>query len=167
MAVPYKIPPLLSCPPGFPEVKARNLNGRELNIPTDLVKHRATVLVVALKRCHLAMVESWLPHLEQLTRDIPGTDFYELPTLPALYAPVRGIIDNGIAQQHGKKRDTAEHTFTVYTNQTVFMKNARIASPDTIHIFLLDKDGQVLYRATGPWTEQKDSVLRESINTIE
>lgn len=163
MAVPYKIQTPISCSTGFPELKARNLHGRELNIPNDLLNHRATVLIVALKRCHIPMVESWLPHLEELQNEIPGINFYELPTMPALYAPVRGIIDSGIAQQHCKQKDTAEHTFTVYTNQTTFMKNARIASPDTIHIFLLDGDGQVLYRATGSWSEQKHQVLRESI----
>jgi hypothetical protein len=165
MAAPYKIQqvPTFS---GFPEVKARNLNGLELRIPNDL-HNRATILIVALKRCHLSMVESWLPQLEELCQEIPGTVFYELPTMPALYAPVRGIIDNGIVQQHGGKKDTAEHTFTVYTNQSAFMKNARIASADTIHVFLLDRSGQVAYRATGPWTELKGRVLRESVVSLD
>lgn len=166
MSAIYKIQQQLACS-GFPEVKARNLNGLELKIPKDL-DHRATVLIVALKRSHMSMVESWLPHLESIAREIPGTHFYELPTMPALYAPVRGIIDNEIVQQHaGVKKDTAEHTFTVYTNQTAFMKSARIASADTIHIFLLNSEGQVAYRATGAWTEQKGTVLRESILAID
>jgi hypothetical protein len=114
------------------------------------------------------MVESWLPFLEQLSDEIPGTTFYELPTVPNLYAPIRGIIDSGIVH-HGRKavKDTSEHTFTVYTNQSEFMKNARIASADTIHLFLLDGEGQVKYRATGDWSEQKGRVLRESILAID
>ena len=165
MAVRSKVSEPLTAP-GFPELKARNLNGLELNIPVDLC-HRATVLVVALKRSHVPMVESWLPHLEQIAAEIAGTNFYELPTLPAMYAAVRGIIDNGIAQQHCDKKNSCEHTFTVYTNQALFMKNARIASGDTIHIFLLDSAGQVVYRATGPWSEQKGKVLKESILAID
>lgn len=167
MSAQYKIQQPLACS-GFPEVKARNLNGLELKIPNDLDNNRATVLVVALKRSHMPMVESWLPHLERMVGEIPGTHFYELPTIPAMYAPVRGIIDNEIVQQHvGVKKVTAEHTFTVYTNQTAFMKSARIASADTIHIFLLDRQGQVAYRATGEWTEQKGNVLRETILSID
>jgi hypothetical protein len=80
----------------FPPVPARDLGGHEARLP-DAFAGRRKVVIVAFQRKHQALVDSWVLWLEEHAAGDPGLRFYEVPTIGRVWAPVRNMIDGGMA----------------------------------------------------------------------
>jgi hypothetical protein len=80
----------------FPRLAARNLEGLDVRLPVAFAGER-NVVIVAFQRKHQDLVDSWVPWLEEHAVADPGLCFYELPTIGRIWAPVRNMIDGGMA----------------------------------------------------------------------
>ncbi len=54
------------------------------------------LVAIAFQQWHQAMVNSWVPFLEQLERSVPGLRYYELPTIQRLDPLSRVFINGGM-----------------------------------------------------------------------
>jgi len=75
----------------FPQLTARDLDGREVVLPAGL-PGELTVVLVAFRRSHQALVDSWVPWLEARMAMDSRLRVVELPVLALHWAPGRSAI---------------------------------------------------------------------------
>lgn len=131
----------------FPEVSGKNLNGKEFQLPGDL-EGKVNLVIIAFERWQQQLVDTWLSPADSLASRVPGLVVYELPTLRRMNAVNRWFIDQGM--RSGIPDEIARHrTITLYINKAPFREVLEIKSEETIHLFLLDDEGRVRWRARG------------------
>jgi hypothetical protein len=134
-------------PSRFPTVAARDLTGRRLTLPDGLEGDR-NVVVVAFRRHQQSDVDSWVPWLEERAERDPDLRFYEVPAISDAWAPARRFIDGGMATAIGDPV-VLRRTLTVYGDLRRLTDPLEIDDRDHIHLFLVDGDGLVRWRAAG------------------
>lgn len=145
----------------FPDVTGRNLEGRTLRLPRDFEGER-TVVLVAFRQRQQREVDSWMPELNARRAADPTLAVYEIPTLASGWTPLRGWIDGGMARGI-KSQAVREVTVTLYINKGPFKDALAITSEAAIHVLLLDREGRVLFRTTGPATPDGIAALRRAL----
>ena len=131
----------------FPPLKVRDLEGTEHTIPDDL-PGGPHVLVVAFQRWHQSIVDRWTPPLEVLAQRHPGTEVWEVPSISKGYRLFRSGIDGGMAAAIPDV-SVRRHTLTAYTDMHALARDLELSSMETVHVFLVDCSGHVLWRAEG------------------
>jgi hypothetical protein len=146
----------------FPTVHARDLQGREVTIP-GAFEGRVNVVLVAFRRDHQRLVDSWVPWLEAQAEAQPDFRFYEIPTIGRLWAPFRNVIDGGMAAAI-KVPHILARTLTVYGDVSRITTPLSIDDRSTIALFVVDGNGTVLWSGKGGFTAgaaaQLETVLR-------
>ncbi len=145
----------------FPDVTGRNLEGRQLNLPADFGNGR-TIVLVAFRQRQQREVDTWMPELTALRAANQGLQVYEIPTLSSGWTPLRGWIDGGMARGITDQQ-VREVTVTLYIRKGPFKETLGITSEGTIHLFLLDGDGRVTFRTTGPANAAGVTALRSAL----
>jgi hypothetical protein len=147
----------------FPNVEARNLQGLGVTLPSAFEGDR-NVVIVAFKRDHQTLVDSWLPWLEAQSAVDPGLRFYEVPTIGRIWAPVRNMIDGGMARAI-KEPVVLQRTLTVYGDLNRLTRPLAVTDTSTIAVFLVDAAGAVLWSGAGPFTEASAAALSDALHT--
>ena len=148
----------------FPRIRARDLEGRDVDLP-DAFEGERNIVAVAFLRTHQTQVDSWVPWFEEFARTDPGLRFYELPTIGRIWAPVRRFIDGGMA---AAIRDPVilQRTFTIYGDVNLITKPLRIDDRSTITVLCVDRSGDVLWQGAGgfavPLAQELEKVLIEN-----
>lgn len=142
----------------FPAVSGANLSRRTMSLP-EALEGELNVLIIAFQRWQQGLIESWVPLLEQLERNIPGMRYYELPVLQRLDPISRTFINEGM-RAGIPDPDARDRTITLYVDRSSFRSALGLPDEDTIYVLLVDRQGQVLWRAEGALTHEKgDSLL--------
>ncbi len=131
----------------FPRLTARDLNGGDVSLPGGL-PGELNVVVVAFRRGQQALVDSWLPWLEQKAAADARLRYVELPTIGRRWAPARPAIDGGMASSISDDA-TRRRTLTVYTDVRRVTATLGIDDRGTIWLFVVDRDGRVTWRGSG------------------
>ena len=63
-------------------------------------------------------------------------------------------------------RSVRERTITLYTNKPLFEELLNINSEDTIYLFLIRRNGEILWRSEGEYDIQKGEELLKIIEKI-
>ena len=124
-----------------PHLEARDLEGTRVVLPDDLAGDR-NVLLVAFRREHQPIVDSWVPMLEAQAAADPGFRFYELPTIGLQWSPGRRFIDGGMASAI-PDRDARRRTLTIYTDVRRITAALGLTTTQTIAVVLVDRAGRV------------------------
>ena len=145
----------------FPYFLGSNLEGKSRRLPNDF-EGDLNVVIIAFRREHTDLIESWLNSLEQMIGKNTKLRFYELPVLSRAYSPFRWWIDGGM--RAGIVDDEArERTVTVYTNKRDFKRRLEIPNEETIYIFLVGRNGTILWQDKGRLTEAKFQKLQNAV----
>lgn len=145
----------------FPNVSGSNLEGKSRRLPNDF-EGDLNIVIIAFRREHTDMIESWLNSLAQMIGKNTKLGFYELPVLSRAYSPFRWWIDGGM--RAGIVDDEArERTVTVYTNKRDFKRRLEIPNEETIYIFLVRRNGTILWQDKGRLTEAKFQKLQNAV----
>ena len=148
----------------FPMIRARNLEGLDVDLPAAFAGDR-NIVAVAFQRNHQSLVDSWVPWVEQQATLDPGLRFYELPTIGRIWAPVRRFIDGGMAAAI-REPLILQRTFTIYGDLDRVTGPLAIEDRSTISVFCVDRSGQVLWRGVGGYSAhlagELEAVLTES-----
>ncbi len=148
----------------FPSVKARDLEGREVTIP-DGLPPTPRVVILAFKRSHTALIESWEPVLEALESRCRQLSVWEVPALSRVYLPVRGFIDGGMRSGITDPQ-ARQHTLTAYTDLSALARELGLPSLDTIYVLLLAPDGAIVWRGQGPADAEQTAALRGAVEEL-
>ena len=145
----------------FPEVKGDNLNGQTIEIPSQL-KGEVNVLLVPFQMWQQDLVNSWVPFLEHLINNNPQFDYYELPTIRKMNFVARRIIDGGM-RGGIPSRDTRARTVTLYIDKTPFKDSLGIATERTLYLYLVNRQGAILWEESGEISDEKATTLEEAL----
>jgi hypothetical protein len=145
----------------FPEVMGTNLARQPFTLPGDL-EGSLNVLMVAFKQHHQEDVNTWLPLAQDLAVENDQVRYYELPTIARMNPISRSVVDNGM--RAGIPDPVARHTtITLYLDKPAFMRSLDIPTDDQIHVLLVDREGNVLWRIAGRHTDAAEASLRSAI----
>jgi hypothetical protein len=141
----------------FPTVSGLNLQRQELTLPQDFQGERSLVLI-AFRQWHQTQVDTWIPLARQLEAAHPGLFYYELPTIQRLNVLARTFVNEGM--RAGIPDPVArERTITLYLDKRAFRQALQLPGEESIYVLLLDRQGQVLWRAEGAFTPDKGESL--------
>lgn len=148
----------------FPTIEARDLEGDRYTLPDGLPVGRRLVLV-AFRRWHQILVDGWKSRLPSLERDNPDLTVWEVPALGRRYRAARPYIDGGM-RAGIIDEDVRLHTLTAYTDLRALLGELAIPDTETVHVYLLGGDGEILWsgdgEADGDKIQSLDAVLRSS-----
>jgi hypothetical protein len=147
----------------FPIVTGDNLNGKTIQIPSQL-KGKFNVLLVPFQMWQQDLVNSWVPFLEYLMEENLNFDFYELPTIRKMNFIARRIIDGGM-RGGIPSRDTRARTVTLYIDKTPFKETLGISTESTLYLYLVDQQGTIHWEETGELSDEKATSLEEALNS--
>ncbi len=146
----------------FPHLAARDLEGRSLELP-DAFSGLSNLVVVAFRREQQAMVDSWVAWWETFAAERPSLRCYEIPVIATRWSPARAAIDGGMARAV-RAREARRRTLTVYTDVRRVTDALAINATDTVTVLLVDGDGRLRWRTTGPVSEHSGSELAAALN---
>lgn len=132
----------------FPRVEGASLDGHHVVLPRDIEADFAIILV-AFTREQQDDVDTWLPIARAIEQRNPRICVYELPVIHRMNRLSRFLLDSamrrGIPDPHARHR-----TITLYVDKPAFRSSLGIATEDKIEVMLVDREGRVLWRRSGP-----------------
>ena len=146
----------------FPELAARDLEGRLRRLP-DAFEGEQNLVVVAFLRRQQSDVDTWVAWFEGVRATRPMLACYEIPMLATRWSPVRRFIDGGMAQAV-RESEARRRTLTVYTDVRQVTRALEIGTTRVVTALLVDAVGRVLWRATGPAAAGDTAALLEVID---
>ena len=145
----------------FPTVQASNLERRAFRLPSDFEGERNLVLI-AFERDQQENIETWLPEAQRLLREYPKLRFYEMPTIRRGNPLFRTWLDT--AMRAGiPDRSAREQTITLYLDKGEFRQALGLPHEQNIYALLVDRNGNVLWRADGLATPEKIHDLEQML----
>jgi hypothetical protein len=148
----------------FPEVTGENLNGVTIKIPSQL-SGELNILLVPFQQWQQGLVNSWVPFLEYLMKNNPSFDYYELPTIRKMNFFFRRMIDGGM-RGGIPSRDTRDRTVTLYIDKAPFKESLEIPTEDTLYLYLVDREGNILWRESDELSDEKATSLESAIEKM-
>ena len=147
----------------FPLVSGYNLDREEIEFPRDFGGN-LNLVIVPFQQYQQTIVNTWIPFAQQTEKTFPRFMYFELPTIYNMPAFARGLINEGM--RAGIPDQTArERTITLYLDKEPFKSALGIESEDDIHLFLVDKEGEILWHSTGEFSESKAEELVKVLDT--
>ncbi len=101
-----------------------------------------------------ATVNTWVPLATEIEASFPGVIYYELPTINEMPMLSRTFVNEGMRGRHPRP-EIAERTITLYIDTAEFMQATDIPDKNDVHTLLVDRNGEILWRATGNFTKEK------------
>jgi len=150
--------------PHFPEVSGYNLMREEFIFPEDF-EGKYNLVLIPFQQVQQRDVNTWIPPAQELERTVPGLVYYELPTIYELPTLSRTFINEGM--RAGIPDQTArERTITFYLNKEEFKKALGITTEAEIQIFLIDREGNILWREEGLYSPDKEQSLLDQLSQM-
>jgi hypothetical protein len=149
----------------FPQIGARDLDGREVDVPSGLTG-RINLLVLAFLRDQQADVESWVPALLRLESEHTGLEAWVTPVLPRGYRLFRAAIDSGMRAGISDPR-LRRHTLTAYTDVSKLQRELGLTGSGEIHLYLLDPQGVMRAHESGVFAEEKLQRMAAAIGELD
>ncbi|GAB4460662.1 MAG: hypothetical protein Kow0031_40110 [Anaerolineae bacterium] len=165
----FSTPPVYAAPQAeqgdtpmrFPIVAGANLERQKLTLPDDF-EGDLNVVVIAFEQWQQSLVDTWIPHLQQLEAENPELRYYELPTIREMNIFSRTFINEGMRM--GIPNDTArQRTITLYLDKRAFKVALDIRTERTITVLLVNRAGEVVWRTSGPFSPELGATLAETI----
>ena len=147
--------------PVFPTLKAENLNGVMVNMPSEF-EGEVNLLLIAFLQKQQADVDTWLKPLPSIAKAHPKMRYYELPTIKGMNRMVRWFINNGMRGGISDK-DQRARTITLYIDKEPFKKSLGLGSEDQIYAVLIDKSGKVIWKEAGLYSDIKGKSLKAAL----
>jgi hypothetical protein len=145
----------------FPAVTGSNLQRKKLILPQDF-QGELNLVLIAFQQWQQARVDTWILFAKQLEETHPTMRYYELPTIQRLYGLARTFINEGM--RAGIPDPVArERTITLYLDKRAFQEALQLPGEDDIHVLLLDRQGRVLWRAEGAFTQENGESLAAAV----
>ena len=150
----------------FPEIQAITLSKKQVTFP-GFARGKYAFILIAFKRQTQGEVDSWLdPFLEDFYGKQKVT-FFEIPMISGSWKWMSSWIDSGM--RAGVPDEKHDHVATYYGPLTYYFDYFDIRDSRTVYVFLLDRQGRIIWRDNGPASEQKyeelKNLVREKIGT--
>jgi len=148
----------------LPVVNGSNLNRQKLVFPKDFVGD-VNLVFIAFQQWHQDLVNEWVPLAEQLEKSILGFHYYEFPTIYKMGWIGRTFLNEGMRAGIPNPA-TRDRTVTLYLEKSAFRHALDIPDESTIWAYLFDKQGKVLWRISGEFSQEKGAELETAVTQI-
>ncbi len=148
----------------FPNVQGSNLSGKHYRLPRDF-EGEYNVVIIPFQRHQQDNVDTWGPFLENLAGKHSAVRYYELPTIQNYGRLQQFFIDSGMRGGIPDPRVRAR-TITLYLDVAAFNAALNLPTIDDIYILLLNRNGDVLWRTHGDYTEEKGEELAARLEEV-
>lgn len=145
----------------FPTVSGFNLERQEFEFPRDFAGE-LNLLFVPFLQSQQAVVNTWVPFAQQLEATYPQVVYYELPTIDEMPMLSRTFINEGMRAGIPDPK-ARQRTVTLYIDTGKFMRAVGISGKDEVHILLVNRQGEILWRTTGSFDQAKGDGLIQAI----
>lgn len=144
----------------LPAFSASNLNREPVMIPEGLKAER-TLLLLNFKRGQGQDIEGWISGLR--LRDDPSLAWLRMPVLADDGDPSRRIdVEGRLLARHTAPNERA-NVVPVFTDQVAFLKSAGLSRTDVVYAVVVNRHGEVLARAEGPFDDDKAKILLDTL----
>jgi hypothetical protein len=147
----------------FPEVSGSNLLRQKVTLPNDL-KGELNILLVAFYQWHQDLVDTWVPAVRQLEGSYSSVRFYEIPVIQKMNFVYQTFINEGMRAGIPNPA-TRQKTITLYLNKEEFRRAVDIPDERTIWVLVIDRQGNIVWRTEGAYTQEKGEALFNTITT--
>jgi hypothetical protein len=144
----------------FPSMTGIDLLGEERPLP-DSFEGEFNIVSIAFQREQQENVNTWIEAVKPVLAENDNVRYYEVPLIYEMNAMMRGWVNNGM-RSGLPSEEARERTITVYTDREKFFDMMNM-NEDTIYTLLLNKKGEILWRAEGDATEEKMAELISKI----
>ncbi len=147
----------------MPSLVAQRLDDKiPVPIPQGLPAER-TLALIAFQGTQRPDIESWINGLRLRERS-SNIAWMRMPVLedPGSAAE-RSAIENRLMARYPSAGDRAM-VVPVFTDRAAFIRAAGLGSPDQVHAVVVNRNGEVLARAGGEYSEDKAQALLETLN---
>jgi hypothetical protein len=145
----------------FPVTSGKNLMRQSVTVPSDL-EGQFVLVLVAFQRWHQSRIDTWLPAIAQFEARFAGLRHYELPVLPSMNILSRTFINEGM--RAGIPDPVARATtITLYVDMDEFLPALGVSNNDDIHLLLLDRSGEILWRTAGAYSADVAQSLADEL----
>lgn len=148
----------------FPKLTGTNLSLKELRVPDDL-SGDIKLIVVSYEVDQQADVDSWLPALEELNTEFNNLNGYYIPLLPKSAADSAVFIIGGMSLAAKNDIDRGR-TIVVFTDVEAFNQIVAIPDNSAIQLMLINRESQIIWHASGPFSEENLQALRTALNSL-
>jgi len=145
----------------FPVVTGSNLSGKRYTLPQDF-EGQYNLAITVYQRYQQFNVDSWGPFIARLAEKYPEFRYYELPTLPNYGWIQQSFIDGGMRGGITDKAVRAR-TITLYLDVKQFNAALNLPTIDSIYALLVDRQGEILFRADGDYSTAKGEALAQTL----
>jgi hypothetical protein len=144
----------------LPALTAKGLNQQPIALPYGLPAGR-TLTLVAFRAEQRPELESWIKGMG--LRDSDAIAWLKMPVLNDPGTELaRNDIESRIRARHSSGADNAR-LVPVFTNRDQFIRAAGMTGTEHAWVLVIDRDGQVLARVEGEFTEPKGQALRATL----
>ncbi len=146
----------------FPRIEAETLSKKQVVFPQD-TQGQFALLLIAFRRQTQGEVDSWLnPFIEDFSNHQQVT-FYEIPMISGNWKWMSGWIDSGM--RSGVAEYKHDHVATYYGPLKSYFQHFEVDDVRRVYVFLLDKQGHILWRETGRANQNKYQELKLLLNS--
>jgi hypothetical protein len=143
----------------FPPLKSETLEKQAVQLPQDFQGER-NLLFIAFERKQQKDIDTWLAQMKRYEDFDKGFRYYEIPTIDKMNRFTRWFINTGMRNGIPDKK-ARERTITLYIDKEPFKRLLQIPDEKKIYDMVVDRSGNVLWRATGGYDEAKGKSLQE------
>lgn len=144
----------------FPKVTAFNLRGQRFSLPSDF-GGKFNILLMPFSMEQQIPVNSWIPFIEKIERTYPEVQYYELPVVQE-FEPARQRMIDGWMQAGIPDLRVQQKTITLYLDIAAWRKALMLPTREN-YTFLVDHQGNILWRRPGWYTTEKGQSLHEEL----
>ncbi len=144
----------------FPTIQAETLSQKKVVFP-DIAEGRYAFILIAFKRQTQGEVDSWLDTFIEEFGGEEDITFYEIPMISGNWKWMSSWIDSGM--RAGVPDYKHDHVATYYGPLSRYFEYFDIKDSRTVYVFFLDKQGNIIWRKTGPASEKRFEELRKVV----
>lgn len=127
----------------LPQVHGCNLHDHEIVLPRD-VDEECALVIISYKRWHQDFIDTWQPHVDQLTERFQRLSVYYLSLLKPRKHFIQVMIAGYMKRLYTSKAEQAAHIL-VYTDIDAFNRSLALPTTNTIYLLLINRAGEVLW----------------------
>jgi len=148
----------------FPTVNGSNLLREKLTLPQDF-QGKFNLLFIPFEQWHQMEVDSWMASAKELEEQFDGLVYYELPTIQSRNSFYKMFINESMRAGIPNPK-TRERTITLYLDKADFRAALGMSDEEHIYILVVDRQGNELFRARGPYSREGEAALRQALSHL-
>ena len=150
----------------FPDLKGETLDDKTISIPND-TKGKSTIICMAYSSDAEKDLKTWYePSYNKFIASselmAPDVNLYFVPMFTGV---AEGAVGNAKKQmKEGVQADIQPHIIVYSGALDAYKDKLKMDDKKKPYIFVLDKDGKIVYVTSGPYTEEKMDAIDDNID---